>query len=345
MSAEEIFDCNIINEDSPSSQPTSLADLTALYNQTKALDTADSSKLTNNFTLKGFDDLSELVATAMRQIQEFTDNGKAPSTTSKVLARMAPEGSWLGKFIGSKTSAHKLEAIKEQSISQVVTTLRNTINAKREEVINLIETLSSIRESMLDRLVTYTSIDQQVSQLANEAPANSRAKFDAQQLAIMTKATIEKIQSEIHSSIEPLIASATISVTQIQQLLPTIENDLQTKLTIKTFQQQLQDLNKMVSSASELATTAGTAIKASVNETIYESLELLSNTGIDVKALKQSAQDEIKHQQKIQQLINKTSDKINENFREMTSIQQTLLTSRENLNNNLIAQYSNQRGI
>lgn len=329
------LDCDII-EDSPSS----LADLTALYNQTKVLDTADSSKLTNNFTLKGFDDLSELVATAMLEIQSFTDHGKAPSTTSKFLARVAPEGSWLSKFVNSKTAAHKLESIKEQSITQVVTTLRNAINAKREEVITLIETLSSIRESMLDRLSTYTSIDAQVSILAEQAPANSRAKFDAQQLAIMTKATIEKIHSEIHSSIEPLIASATISVTQIQQLLPTIENDLQTKLTIKTFQQQLQDLNKMVTAASDLATEAGTAIKASVNETIYESLELLSNTGIDVKALKQSAQDEIKHQQKIQQLIHKTSDKINSNFREITSIQQTLLTSRQSLENNLISQYS-----
>ncbi len=330
--------CDIIDETPSTSY--SLSDLTALYNQTKALDTADSSKLTNNFTLKGFDDLQDMVAAAMLQIQSFTDNGKPSSTSSKLLARIAPEGSWLSKFVNSKSTQHKLESIKEQSISQVVATLRTAINTKREEVITLIETLSSIRESMLARLETYTTIDTHVSAIAEQAPANSRQRFDAQQLAIMTKATIEKIHAEIHSSIEPLIATATVSVTQIQQLLPTIENDLQTKLTIKTFQQQLQDLNKMVTSASTLATSAGSAIKASVNETIYESLELLSHTGIDVKALKQSAQDELKHQQKIQQLITKTSDKINDNFREISSIQQTLLASRQSLENNLISQYS-----
>lgn len=336
----ENYEIETIIEDEPT---TSLADLTALYNQTKALDTADSSKLTSNFTLSGVDGVQDLIAAAMLQIQEFTDHGKAPTTTSKVLARVAPEGSWLGKFVNSKTAQHKLESIKEQSISQVVKTLRDSINTKRDEVITLIETLTSIRSSMLDRLQTYLAIDTQVSQLAEQAPPASRQRFDAQQLAIMTKATIEKIHSEIHSSIEPLIASATISVNQIQQLLPTIENDLQTKLTIKTFQQQLQDLNKMVNAASDLATQAGSTIKASVNETIYESLELLSNTGIDVKALKQSAQDEIKHQQKIQQLIAKTSDKINSNFNEITSIQQTLLTSRQTLENNLISQYSESR--
>lgn len=336
------LDTEII-EDEPTNLSISLADLTTLYNQTKALDTADSSKLTSNFTLSGVDGVQDLIAAAMLQIQEFTDHGKAPTTTSKVLARVAPEGSWLGKFVNSKTTAHKLESIKEQSISQVVKTLRDSINGKRDEVITLIETLTSIRSSMLDRLQTYLQIDTKVSALADQAAPNSRAKFDAQQLAIMTKATIEKIHSEIHSSIEPLIASATISVNQIQQLLPTIENDLQTKLTIKTFQQQLQDLNKMVNAASDLATSAGSAIKASVNETIYESLELLSNTGIDVKALKQSAQDEIKHQQKIQQLIAKTSDKINSNFHEITSIQQTLLSSRQTLENNLISQYSESK--
>lgn len=331
------IDVEIIDEPQPTS---SLSDLTTLYNQTKALDTADSSKLTANFTLAGVDDVKDMIAVAMLQIQDFTNNGKAPATTSKVLARIAPEGSWLGKFVNSKTAAHKLESIKEQSISQVVATLRDSINLKRDEVINLIETLTSIRSSMLDRLQTYMQIDSQVSTLADSAAPNTRAKFDAQQLAIMTKITIEKTHEDLYSSIEPLIAAATISINQIQQLLPTIENDLQNKLTIKTFQQQLQDLNKMVSAASDLATSAGSVIKQSVNETIYESLELLSNTGIDVKALKQSAQDELKHQEKIQSLIRKTSDKINDNFREISTIQSNLLSSRQKLENNLISQYS-----
>lgn len=119
-------DFDVIIDDEPT---TSLADLTALYNQTKALDTADSSKLTSNFTLSGVDGVQDIIAAAMLQIQEFTDHGKAPTTTSKVLARVAPEGSWLGKFVNSKTAQHKLESIKEQSISQVVKTLRDSINS------------------------------------------------------------------------------------------------------------------------------------------------------------------------------------------------------------------------
>ncbi len=344
--ADEVISTIIEEEyEQPPEDIMSLADLNSLYNKTKAEDTAQSSKLTSNFTLKGMDEVKEMVASAMMQIEEFTNKGKeqgiVSATTSKALALVDSKNKWIGKWFNGKVDASKRESIEQSTVSEIVTSLKNNVEVKRNEVIDLIEDLTNIRLSMIERLDTYNLIDAQVTKLVETTEPSTRKRFDAQQLATMTKATIQKIESDIKSMIEPLIASATISVQQIQQLMPTIENDLQSKLSIKAFQQQLQDLNEIVKATTDLSKEVGSKVTASTRETIYQSISMLSETGgIDTKALQQSANEEVKHQEKIASLMKKTSEKINQNYNDMIGIQKNLIESKSRLSDNLISQYS-----
>jgi hypothetical protein len=193
---------------------------------------------------------------------------------------------------------------------------------------------------MLERLETYHYIDKEATVIVQSSEPNTRQLFDAMQLSTMTKSAIQKIQSDVSSTIEPLLASANVSVQQIQAILPSIEYDLQSKLSIKGFQQQLQDLNGMVKAAATLSTTVGSKIRTSVNETIYQSISLLSESGVDIKAIKQASEDEIKHQQKVQSLMQATAEKIKSDFTAMNEIQSNLLANKAKLNNQLISQYA-----
>ena len=332
-----------------SAQPSiSIKDLQDAYNATKREDTKDTSKLTNNFTLKGLDEVKELVATAMVQIDELANKGKEEATSSSITNKalaIIPGGSKLSTWLGVKQDQLKIEQIQQKSISEVVETLKNAIETKREEVIVIIEDLSAIRENMTSRLSTYEDIDKKVSAIVQTAASNTREMLDAQLLGAMVKQTIEKLHSDVKSMIEPLIAAATVSVQQIQALLPTIENDLQNKMSIKVVQQQLADLNQMTKEVTNLASSAGSRIKESVHQTIYSSLELLSNTGIDVKQLEQNAVDEIKHQEKMQQIMKKTQQTIEENYQKINTLQLGLAEKRKSLENSLISQYSTSAGI
>lgn len=321
-----------------------LTSLQSLYNESKEADTILTSKLTSNFTLKGMDEINSLVAAAMLQIEEFTNNGKeeglVKSTASKALSILDAKNKWVGKWLGAKSEAIKTENLMQQTVTQIVSNLRKNIDSKREEVISLIEELAKIREAMLARLETYHYIDKEATAIVQSSEPNTRQLFDAMQLSTMTKSAIQKIQSDVSSTIEPLLASANVSVQQIQAILPSIEYDLQSKLSIKGFQQQLQDLNGMVKAAATLSTTVGSKIRTSVNETIYQSISLLSESGVDIKAIKQASEDEIKHQQKVQSLMQATAEKIKSDFTAMNEIQSNLLANKAKLNNHLISQYA-----
>ena len=324
---------------------SNLATLTDLYNQTKAIDTKGQSTLTDNFTLKGLDEVKEMVAAAMLQIDEFTNKGKSQSTLSSIGSKALAVAPFIGKYFDKKIEAAKIEAIQQQTISEIVNTLRSNVERKRNEVIDRIQELASIKDTMLASLQTYKSIDSQATAIVHESAPHTRELFDAQQLATMVKHTITKIESDLASMVDPLLASATISVNQIQAIMPTLENDLQSKLAFKSFQQQLQDLNETVKAITDLASNAGDKIRTSVNETIYQSISMLGETGLDIKAIEKQAADELAHQQRIKLAMDNTSKRINENFQAMTRIQSTLIENKSKLNNSLISQYSTTEDI
>lgn len=338
------IETEIVIEEEQTTPTESISDLVAMYNSTKKSDTAASAKLTDGFTLKGMDEVKEMVASAMLQIEDLANKGKEQSLagglTSKALALVDSDNKWVGKWFGNKQEALRTEAAEQSTISEIVTSLRTNIEAKREEVIVLIEETANIRETMISSINVYKDINSKVDHIVANAAANTRELFDAQQLATRTRSTIATMETDIKSIIEPLLAGASISVQEIQGLLPTIENDLQSKLAIKAFQQQLQDLHEMTKAVSDLSISAGDKIRSSVNDTIYESIEILGESGVDVARLEKSLDDEKKHQAKVAQITRKVSDKINTNYNKMTALTAKITEGRDEDMSNLLASYA-----
>lgn len=330
-----------LEDDTPA---ISIKELQDLYNHTKKTDTEVASKLSGDHTLRGIDGIDTLIAEAMVQIEAFVNKGREKSTASKVGSKAlsifdTKNGLFRNWLSGRKENLTK-EDILDSSIPEVIHRLKTNIEAKREDVINILQLTASVRTDMLTKINIYENIKNKATKALESISPTSREALDAKLLVTMSAATVQQIYNDLKSDIEPLMAAANIAIDQIHQILPTIEHNLQSKLSIKSFQQRLSDLNSMVKGASDLAINAGKIISEDVHNTVYQSLSLLSETGIDVKALKEAQDTNFKHQEKLNGLMKKTAEKVHSDFVTVQQISNNLLSHKEANADNLIEQYA-----
>lgn len=340
---EEIVQTEIILEDS-NNPVQSVDELFGKYNNTKQDASKAVETLTNSFTLEGMDSINKMVSEAMNDIKEFTDNGKEQSAvskgTSRALAIIDPNNKWAGKWFNSTKDNLEEEKLKEKSINEVVNTLIKQIEMKKDEVIGFIQAAKDVKLQMLESLKSYNYLLNETEKSLAAAEPDSKEYFDAEALKMMLTVSITGIESDIKSQVDPLIGGARISVKQINTMLPTIENDLKYKTGFKAFQQALSDLNGIVKTTTELASSAGDVIRKDVNDTIYQSLEMLGETGLDAERFKKIQIEEQKHHQKINEVMNKTQARMKQNFISIAETAESLQQSRITQTNSLLASYS-----
>ena len=320
-----------------------LKDLESAFNSIKRGDIDDHSKLTDKFTLKGMKEFSTLVTTTVLKIEEFANRGKEQSTTSsfgsKMLAVIDKNNSHVGKWIKGKQKDFKIESLEQKNITELLQSLRTTIEQKREEVVEKIVELKQIRDGVISRIKDYEILGKKVSHIALTAEEYTREKLDAEQLATMVNAAIFKSTNNLKSFIEPLLTSATISAQKIQSILPSIEDDLQSKLAYKSFQEDLQSLHEITKATQDLSKEVGTVINDSIKNTIYESISFLKNTGIDIKEYEDLAKKEFAHQNKINSLLTDAASSITKDFNYMQGVHSNLLEQTKK-SNPMLTQYS-----
>jgi hypothetical protein len=334
----------IIDTDDSSQPVESLEELMSSYNSTKKQASTKVESLAGNFTLSGMDSINDKISETMQTVNAFVNNGKVPSTVSKVSSRaislIDPNNKWAGKWLNNAKENLDEEKLKEKSISKIVDELIGHIETKREEVLGFIEIAASVKQDMVESVSSYESLLVKAEAVLANAKDLSREHFDAQLLISQLTVTIEGIKSDIESQVNPLITGASISVKQIGAILPTIENELKYKTGFKAFQQQLADLNGMVQATTALASEAGDIIRVDINETIYESLEMIGETGLDTDRLKRIHSDEARHRQRLDTVMQKTKDKMDKKFVDVQQLKIQLDQSREDRTNLLIENYA-----
>ena len=256
-----------------------------------------------------------------------------------MLAVIDKNNAHVGKWIKGKQKDLKIESLEQKNITELLQSLRTTIEQKREEVVEKIVELKQIRDGVISRIQDYEILGKKVSHIALTAEEYTREKLDAEQLATMVNAAIFKSTNNLKSFIEPLLTSATISAQKIQSILPSIEDDLQSKLAYKSFQEDLQSLHEITKATQELSKEVGTAINDSIKNTIYESISFLKNTGIDIKEYEELAKKEFAHQNKINSLLTDAASSITKDFNYMQGVHSNLLEQTKK-SNPMLTQYS-----
>jgi len=342
MIVEVIEETEVIEEVTESGE-----DLNKLLNKfqlAKAKATKQSAILTDDTTIKNMDSINEMVAEAMLKIGDFASAGQKEgffrSKMTSTLAVIDPDEKWAAKWLDNSEEKAKIAEMNNKSITEVISSLVADIEAQRDSVITYIENAAQVKAAMEETSKTYEKLLKKAHKVLATAEENTRKHFDAQYLVTTLTASIESISTDIASHVNPLLAAANISVTQITTILPTIENDLQSKMGFKAFQQKLSDLNEMTANVANMSARVGETIRSEINDTVYKSIEMLGETGLDTDRMKKIADEEAKHQAKIAQVMNKTQARINQTFNDVQQLAIESSAKRDETNNRLLADYS-----
>lgn len=293
------------------------------------------------------DNINDMVSEAMLKIDSYINKGKEKSffekSASKALAAVGAKDTFLNRWIAKRSKDASIEDINNSTINEISQKLIADIEQKRIEVIEAISKAMDVKQALYDNIIHYEYILDKAKQLLSETAENTKQYFNAQYLITMTTVSLEDVKSDLQSFIDPLIASANISGNQIQTILPTIESNLNSKLRFKTMQQKLMDLNEMTKAVSELSSNVGDAVKKDINEAIISSIEMLGNTGIDTDRLKANAEEQAKHQKRINETMQKTEAKLKQKFQEAQQIYLESEQTRQANTSLLIEKYSNTK--
>jgi hypothetical protein len=296
-----------------------LEELLTQFNDVKASSSKSFSSLDDSMTISGMDEVNELVSGAMKQIQSFVENGKEKTRTEKVTSRaLALTGlkdTWADKWLNKTKDKAEEDKYKNKTINQIVDTLIEQIMIKREEVISGIKTTTNIKISMLEDQKTYIKLLEQTEGFIATLPSTESAEaLDAEFLASMLRTSIKNLSDSISSQVNPLITGANILCRQVQAVIPTLETELRQSGRFKSFQQKSSDLAGMVKTTIALATETGDIIRKDINETIYTSIAMLAETGVDPKRQFKIQEEQKAHQIKVNQVMTQTQAKIQETF-------------------------------
>lgn len=342
--SEYIEEVEITIEPDQDPSTTTLADLMATYNQAKEAGSRDAAEITGGIKIASVDDIKEIAKEYTLKIQDLLDSDVEQTAVGKAvgkgLAVIDTKSSFLTKWFGSKKKALKEKDIEGMTIDALVKSLDVAVNAKRDEAIATTTKLQTIKENMIERLAIFEQIEKQVEQLLVKTKPATKEKFDAQRLAISVKGTIENIKNDIQTVYEPLVMMAVVAVENIQNNLPTVADDLQRILAAKAGQKNIKQLNDIYTAYSEMGKEARNKIKLAVNQTMLDTISLVGNTGIDVAQIEKATKADLEQQKKIQQKIAETVNKIEQDYKEMARIQDTLIEGRKHVNSTMISQYS-----
>ncbi len=176
------------------------------------------------------------------------------------------------------------------------------------------------KKQLVQNTEAYEALKVKAEAILAQADEFSREEFDAKRLITNLITAIERSYADI-KTYSDMIAGASISVSEIDNQLPTIEHDLDSVLGIKVFQQQLADFNDITAATVSMVNSATSKVKQEVNHTIKESLKTIGNNITDVNSMKRLAAAEDKQALEVKQILNTIQDKVNKNFSEITDFQ------------------------
>ena len=338
---EETVETTIEAESKPK---TSLADLMDEYNDEKKDDTDVSKVMSGSFTVEGLKETGNEVVSRLQSIYGFVNNGEKKGffaeKTGKALAIIDPNEKWISKWIDKTGENLEKEEIKQKEVSVMATEVKDLIESKRQEVMKGIESARVVQASLIEKIEKYKSIKEKAVQIYELAEVNTKEWLDAGYLVAMVSGTLTNMENDLKNILNPLIAVAGATVNNIQVKLPTLENLLQSKSGYKVFQQQLEDLNGMSSTAFDMINDINDMMIKDINGTVLESIKQLGDTGFDVNKIKKNALESEKQNKAINDTMSKVVDKIHKDANDLLNVHNQLDYNRKENQHTLIENYS-----
>jgi len=323
-----------------------IEDLTSEYSTLKNEASKATAELNSKATLNGMDDINKIVATAMKEIEVFTNSTKKPgivsSVSSKAIAIIDPNNKWAGKWIDNATDRVAEESLKESTIEEIADKVITSINQQREEVIDYMEAIVHIRGTLVNNQVYYNDLLTKAKLLLPTIALDTREELDTKSLINRLTKSVIQLDRMVTSNINPLIASAKLAIQKIDEELPDIEHDLKYSGSFKIAQQKLADYIGMAKTVKAMTEEAGDVIRKDIQRTTVESIKMVGEVIIDTDRMARIQQEEDKHLETLNKVMANTHEKINQSFDNVAKLHVNYLETKQKHQHQLIDNYSKE---
>lgn len=322
-----------------------IKDLQTTYNSTKDEASKATSALNAKATLNGMEDISKIVASAMKEIQTFTNSTKKPgvmsSMSSKAVAIIDPNNKWAGKWLESSKDGVSEETLKESTMEEIADKVINSINAQREEVVTYMEDVVGIRKKLTSNMGMYNNLLDKAKVLLPTITPDTRDELDTKGLINRLTKSVMQLDSMLSSNIAPLIGAASLAVQKIDEELPDIEHDLKYSGSFKIAQQKLADYIGMAKAVKSMTEEAGDAIRKDIQDTTIESIQMVGDVITNPERLAKIQKEQQEHLTLVHKTMEDTQKKIDENFNTVMGMHDNYLITKSETNTKLISTYAN----
>lgn len=253
----------IVLENKEKDKKLDIQALETQYEQVSAT-TRDLGKgIAKSVSMLQLDGVQETIANAVIQIESVTNK----STSSKY-AKVP----FIGKFLASATEEVKNQELKTGEMVVVVERLFAALEGKKKNIVAVADTLFDLKEKLINEVSGLVEQETVVQEFL-ETGENSSDTFKAKNLLVQIQPTIIQSKDRIQI-IDATIRSAEVCSMKISSMLPALEGNLITEMSIQAGLQELRDFKGVFDATVEVVEQLSHDNNKTMNSVLLDVVDL-----------------------------------------------------------------------
>lgn len=219
--------------------------------------------ISQSISMLQLDSVQETIADAVVQIEKITNKTSQPSALSKL--------PFLGKYLAKAKEDVKAENLKSGNMVEVVDRLFTALEAKKENIVSVSETLFSLKEKLINEVQGLEEQEFQVLEIIEKGSGSE--VFKANNLLVQVQPTLISAKDRI-SVIDATIKSAQVSAIKISSMLPALQGGLITEMSIQAGLQELNDFKEIFDATVNVVEELNRTNNETMNKTLLDVVDL-----------------------------------------------------------------------
>lgn len=237
------------------------------------------------------DSVRETIVTSVKTIEDLVSRSKEKTFMSKVPL--------LGKWLDKAESTVTEERMKNSTVTSTIDRLFRAMSDKQDQISEVMQTLFDTIERLVQDHADM--VEQEKSAKAIIEGGGMQA-FKAKNILVQLQQAIIKTQDRV-SIIDATIKSAEASSLQISGMLPTLQGELITELSIQAGLQELRDYKQIFDKTVEMVEDINETNSDSMQEVLSDVAELAVLSPVNLTRLENTQKKREKFQEELRQKI------------------------------------------
>lgn len=259
----------------------------------------DGKKISSTISMLQLDEVSDTIVNAVKTIEDIVARSKEKSFMSRVPL--------FGKYFDKATDSFKEENMKNSTVTETIDRLFKAMSDKQSQISGVMKTLFETRERLIEEHSVMLEQERYAIEIAQQGGMEG---FKARNLLVQLQQAIIKTQDRV-SIIDATLKSAEASSLQISGMLPTLQGELITEMSIQAGLKELQDYKEIFDKTVEMVEDINETNSNSMQTVLSNVAELAVLSPVNLTRLENTQAKREKFQAELRQKMNKAhSDQV-----------------------------------